>query len=325
MYRWTRNLLFVLTPALVLGVSLLGCSGDNKDKKPSKAKGGDGKDGKGDKDKEGAAGTPKAVKGKGATTISGTVTYDGDMGELDKTVKTLDADLLMKIEDAKPEKDMCLAGTKEDKSQFQWIVNKENKGVKNVFVWVRPVNEADYFDVTDLVKKGEGFDKEVKLDQPHCAFHKHAFTLFYRYVNPSDLDLAETKQPTTGQKFIVVNDAKRPHNTKWEGKGAIRGGNVSIAPGETKPIDDFKASYAGPVEFSCSIHPWMRAYAWSLPHPFIAVTDENGKYTIKGVPGGVKVRIVAWHEAGKFINGDEMGEDFEIPDSGGKKDFKVKK
>jgi hypothetical protein len=268
----------------------------------------------------------KAVKGKGTTTITGTVTYDGDIGELDKTVNKLNTALLKNIWAATAEKDMCLAGSKEDKSQFQWIVNKENKGVKNVFVWIRPLTDDEYFDVSDLVKKGEGFSKLVKLDQPHCAFLPHAFLLFQRYVDPSDPDRGDHKQPKTGQKFEVVNSAVRAHNTKWEGKAAINGGNVSIAPKGIKPIDDFKASYDGPVLFACSVHPWMRSYAWSLPHPFAAVTDENGKYEIKGVPGGVKVRIVAWHEEARFLEGDGKGAEFEIlKDVGARKDFKVKK
>jgi hypothetical protein len=312
----------MLTPALVLSVSLLGCSGTDKDKKPdNKAK----KDDKSGKDDKGTGdGKGKAIKGTGTTTISGTVTFDGDMGELNKEIKTLNAKLLEDIKKATAETDMCLAGKEREKTAFQWRVNKENKGVKNVFVWIRPEKEEDFFDVSDLVKDGKGFEKLVKLDQPHCAFTPHAFPLFQRYVDPSD---PEGEGKKTGQKFEVANSATRPHNTKWEGRAAIQGGNVSIAPKEVKVIDDFKPNYDEPVRFACSVHPWMRAYAWSLPHPFVAVTDENGKYEIKNVPAGVKVRIVAWHEEARFLGGDKdaMGEVIEIPAGGAKKDFPVKK
>jgi hypothetical protein len=310
MQRCKRNLRVLLVPALVLSVSLLGAGAPQERKQT-----------KGDKPGQGQP-QPKAVKGKGTTTITGTATFDDDLAELAREVAQLDARLLKQFKAASAETDMCLAGTEREKTAYQWRVNKKNKGVKNVFVWIRPLNEDDYFDVSGLVKDGKGFSKVVKLDQPHCAFIPHAFLLFQRYVDPSD---PEGDKKKTGQKFEVVNSAPRAHKTKWEGKATISGGNVSLTPKEVKPIDDFKASYDGPVLFACSIHPWMKAYAWSFDHPFAAVTDENGKYEIKNVPAGVKVRIVAWHEEAGFLTGDGIGEEFEIKKSGSTKDFKVKK
>jgi hypothetical protein len=34
------------------------------------------------------------------------------------------------------------------------------------------------------------------------------------------------------------------------------------------------------------VHPWMFAYACVMDHPYFAVTDKDGKYTIKDVPDG---------------------------------------
>jgi hypothetical protein len=39
----------------------------------------------------------------------------------------------------------------------------------------------------------------------------------------------------------------------------------------------------------------MRAYVGVLQHPFFAVTDQNGRFEIKGVPPGTYT-LVAWHE-----------------------------
>ena len=45
----------------------------------------------------------------------------------------------------------------------------------------------------------------------------------------------------------------------------------------------------------CDIHPWMSAYVGVFTHPFFAVTDESGKFSIEGLPPGT-YEVEAWHE-----------------------------
>jgi hypothetical protein len=53
---------------------------------------------------------------------------------------------------------------------------------------------------------------------------------------------------------------------------------------------------AGVVHVKCNGgHTWMNAEVFVVDHPYYAVTDENGKYQITGVPPG-EYEIVAWHE-----------------------------
>ena len=40
---------------------------------------------------------------------------------------------------------------------------------------------------------------------------------------------------------------------------------------------------------------WMAAYIAVMPHPWAALTDENGRFVLRNVPAG-KHRIYAWHE-----------------------------
>ena len=49
------------------------------------------------------------------------------------------------------------------------------------------------------------------------------------------------------------------------------------------------------VPFTCNVHSWMRAYAGVLPHPYFAVSSDDGSFTIKNVPPGTYT-IGAWHE-----------------------------
>jgi len=42
-------------------------------------------------------------------------------------------------------------------------------------------------------------------------------------------------------------------------------------------------------------HEWMAAYIAVMPHPWAALTDENGRFTLRNVPAGTH-KIYAWHE-----------------------------
>ena len=47
---------------------------------------------------------------------------------------------------------------------------------------------------------------------------------------------------------------------------------------------------------SANGHEWMAAYIAVLPHPWAALTDENGRFTLRNVPAGAH-KIYVWHEA----------------------------
>ena len=52
----------------------------------------------------------------------------------------------------------------------------------------------------------------------------------------------------------------------------------------------------GIVVLSCEAgHPWMSAYVFVADHPYVAVTNDDGEFVIKGVPPGT-YRIKMWHE-----------------------------
>jgi hypothetical protein len=49
------------------------------------------------------------------------------------------------------------------------------------------------------------------------------------------------------------------------------------------------------VPFKCNVHSWMNAYVGVLEHPFFAVTDGSGRFTIRDLPPG-NYTIEIWHE-----------------------------
>ncbi len=55
-----------------------------------------------------------------------------------------------------------------------------------------------------------------------------------------------------------------------------------------------------PFAIRSDIHPWMQAYVLTLDHPFAAVTDEEGRFTLNGLPpGDHEFRV--WHERAGYL------------------------
>jgi len=291
-----RRLWVLGAPVLLLAV-IVGCSGRPTDDDDPVIPGVSKKGG-------GAASSLTPVKAAGKTTLKGRVVLAGEPESYDALK---DKFRMLVTKDV----DHCLRGTGEEIIPNTWIVDRASKGVKYVFVWLRPVDDkAQFFDVKDLVDKKEGFDLAKSLDQPHCAFVPHALVLFPRYIDPANPSekfnraAAAGGPPASGQKFVVQNSAPIPHNTNGAGR-ATSGGSVGVPPdGGQLDITNVEPSYTSGVQLSCSIHPWMQAYAWAFPHPFAAVTNEKGEFSIPNAPAGVPVRLVVWHEAAKFVVGE---------------------
>jgi plastocyanin len=60
--------------------------------------------------------------------------------------------------------------------------------------------------------------------------------------------------------------------------------NVFVLQG--KPYDHIFEVQKHPVQIGCSLHGWMRAWVYVVPHPWFAVSDTEGRFTIKDVPPG---------------------------------------
>jgi hypothetical protein len=56
-----------------------------------------------------------------------------------------------------------------------------------------------------------------------------------------------------------------------------------------------KIREAGILKLVCDTHAWMAGYLHVFDHPYFAVTDEHGAFTISNVPAG-RYTLQAWHE-----------------------------
>jgi plastocyanin len=99
----------------------------------------------------------------------------------------------------------------------------------------------------------------------------------------------------TGQTLNVKNSDPVLHNIHVIPDGTS--GNPEKNPSQLAGAPPIPMTFAKPehfVKFKCDVHPWMFAWVTVVDHPYFAVTDKDGKFTIKDVPPG-KYTIVAMH------------------------------
>jgi len=69
---------------------------------------------------------------------------------------------------------------------------------------------------------------------------------------------------------------------------------IMVDEGQVIPSERIAAE-AGIVEARCTNHPWLRAYIAVFDHPYFAITDASGAFTIEGLPPGTYT-IKVWRE-----------------------------
>jgi hypothetical protein len=66
----------------------------------------------------------------------------------------------------------------------------------------------------------------------------------------------------------------------------------------------------GVLKVVCDTHAWMLAYVHVFDHPYFAVTDEHGRFSIDGIPSGTYI-LKAWHE-----DAGMRSQEIVVPESG---------
>jgi len=69
---------------------------------------------------------------------------------------------------------------------------------------------------------------------------------------------------------------------------------LTVDEGQVIPSERIAAE-AGIVEARCTRHPWLRGYIAVFDHPYFAITDASGAFTIEELPAGTYT-IKVWRE-----------------------------
>jgi hypothetical protein len=153
------------------------------------------------------------------------------------------------------------------------VVHPANRGLANVIVWLYLARGEPLPALHPAYRETE--KAEVHLDCDGCRFEPHVCllrtsqTLRIRNLNPIG----------DSAKIDTLNNP--PINIQVPIKG------------------DWRQSYANaermPARVSCSLHPWESGWLLVQEHPYMAVSNADGRFAIRGLPPG-KWTFQFWHE-----------------------------
>lgn len=159
------------------------------------------------------------------------------------------------------------------------VVDKATNGLANVFVYLSKAPKQIHPDIA----KPEA--AKVIFDQKGCVFLPHAMIV------------------RAGQTVEVISGDPIAHNTHTY---PLRNQAVNVLIAPNTPVGsgvDISCNVAErlPHQVKCDYHPWMMAYWLVVDHPYAAVTDKEGKFTIENLPEGTHDMMI-WHEKVGYID-----------------------
>lgn len=160
----------------------------------------------------------------------------------------------------------CVALLNGEERRTEYVVLGPGNSLQNVFVYVKDGLPPALYPVPAT---------PVVIDQQKC-----------RYV-PRVLGVQ------VGQQLAIRNSDPLLHNVRADGHI-----NQPFDIGTPLQGIEIKRTFATRevmVPFKCQVHSWMQAYVGVLEHPYFAVTDGSGRFTIPKLPPG-NYTIEIWHE-----------------------------
>ena len=171
---------------------------------------------------------------------------------------------MKKLEITKDTK-VCGKTDKHDES----IVLGEGNGLQNTIVYLMDISSGADFPSDPKIK--------YEVDQKGCQFNPHVRLL------------------PVGKRLTMINPDRINHNVHIF--SSTNPAFNKSQPGTRRKMNVKAVKKAeGPVAVKCDVHGWMKAWIAYIPHPYFAVTDENGNYTIENVPPGT-YKLGYWQEA----------------------------
>ncbi len=194
----------------------------------------------------------------GQGTISGTVRLVGPPPIIPTVLPQMDFDMCGSV--ARPTQSLLLGA---------------NQAVRNVIVYLAGYTQNG---------PGNGTNDAIILDQRDCEF------------------VPRIQIARTGVPLILKNSDPILHVVRIDSMSSTNGQRTLLKA--ATPYAGYEkiyqlANFREPTLLQVTSgngHEWMAAYIAVLPHPWAALTDENGRFTLRNVPAGTH-KIYVWHEA----------------------------
>ena len=160
------------------------------------------------------------------------------------------------------------------------IVDTKTRGIQNVILWLDHKSSDPQFPIHPDYLKQAG--APVQLKTQNCRFEPHVTLLW------------------TSETLQTSNQDENLHHMHFF---PIRNTLKSIS--DDNPLrsgKDYRFPKAEPVpmKVTCDFHPWMCGWVLLKDHPYLAVTDEKGRFEIRQLPVG-NWTFRAWHESVGYL------------------------
>jgi hypothetical protein len=146
------------------------------------------------------------------------------------------------------------------------LIVSSDGGLKNAFISVRRgVPKRDY----------PMPEQPAVLDQAGCMYRPRV------------------QGVRVGQKMLVKNGDPVTHNVR-----SFPSLNKAFNFGQPPDIEPRERVFdraEREIEVQCDFHLWMHAYIFVMEHPFFSVSNDDGTWTIEGLPPG-EYGLEIWHE-----------------------------
>jgi len=146
-------------------------------------------------------------------------------------------------------------------------IDRTGTSVAGAAVWLTDIRQGRAADV----------DKRFELANEDCVFTPRVQTVM-----------------TGGTLNVISNDVAMHRDRIVD---VATGELAAIAPfndnGQVIPFDRLLTK-TEELEVTCELHPWAKAYVLVFDHPYYAMTDNNGTFSLDGIPAGT-YHLRAWH------------------------------
>jgi len=172
--------------------------------------------------------------------------------------------------------DKTVCAVKADIVDDSLLVGSDS-GIANVFI---------YLDKTPKGWKPDDSMENSPVDQKDCIFIPHAALI------------------RSGRKTIFRNsEMEAAHNVQTF--PSINSGTNDNLKAQSEMQLEFKKPEPKPFQAKCAIHAWMSFWILVKDHPFMVLTDADGKFEMKNLPAG-KHKFTVFHERADVLQKVEL-------------------
>lgn len=138
--------------------------------------------------------------------------------------------------------------------------------------------------VVALKEVGEGKPWPEAMKVPAVVQEKCLFSPYVQ-ATPKGVDLTITNKDPLLHNIHAYEIIGRARRTMF---------NIAQPQADQIDVHPLKMRRGEVIELDCDAHNWMSAWIYTSDHPYVAITDAAGRFTIDRIPEG-DFEVTVWH------------------------------